>query len=62
MYSTGDYIQYRVIAKMEKNLKKNIQIHICVDTIEYFAVYLKHYKSTIPQLKKYKEMFFAWFV
>ena len=47
---------------MEKNLKKNIQIHICVDTIEYFAVYLKHYKSTIPQLKKYKEMFFAWFV
>ena len=40
---------------MEKNLKKNIYVHIYV-LLNHFAVNLKYCKSTILQLKKNKKV------
>ena len=54
MHSTGNYIQYLVITYKGKESEKEYAYTHTYTQLNHFAVYLKHCKSTILQLKKKK--------
>ena len=52
LHSTGNYIQYLVITYKGKESEKEYAYTHTHTQLNHFAVYLKHCKSTILQLKK----------